>query len=64
MNKIKMIEVPQMNLMESNEMERVLGGWSCNQYTKHWFTTDDCQGYFSEGVGLCSGENNYCGKYR
>lgn len=35
MNKIKLIEEPQMVKMTQEETDQALGGWSCQTYTTH-----------------------------
>ncbi|GEM_PF-3097149 len=63
MNKIKLIEAPQMIEMTREETDRTLGGWSCGTYTTHWYKTNECQEYYKHGNGQCMSGNNYCGKF-
>lgn len=64
MNKIQLIEEPQMVKMTQEETDQTLGGWSCQTYTKRLLKADECSEFYEHGTGECVGGNNYCGSYK
>ncbi|MDE6236781.1 MAG: hypothetical protein K2J23_00570 [Muribaculaceae bacterium] len=62
--KIQLIEKPQVGILSSEETAAIFGGWSCDAYTsneggEHF----QCGNFYSVTPGVCTGTNNFCGRY-
>jgi len=59
---IKIIESPEYDSMDQEELSEILGGWNCDTYTKYPYFRFQCHEWIS---GPCrdSRKRNYCNKY-